>query len=93
MGILGMFIGVPLFAVIYAAFRTWVNQKLDRKGLVTDTSFYMSGNSNPYFGNSDHSGASIRISRNKVEVTNDSETVSFKRKSDKPLEDFDDDDE
>ncbi len=84
LGIMGMFIGVPLFAVIYAAFKTLVNQRLERKGLTPDTAFYMSGTSNPYSETSDHSGASIRISRSKVEVTHDTETVSFERKKSEP---------
>lgn len=82
LGILGMFIGVPLFAVIYAAFKTVVNQKLEKKGLTPETTFYMKSSGNPYASNSsDHSGASIRFSKNKVEVTKNQETVSYNRKS------------
>lgn len=40
-GILGMFIGVPTFAVIYAAFRTIVNRNLEKKGLPIQTSLYL----------------------------------------------------
>lgn len=84
MGILGMFIGVPLFAVIYAAFKTVVNQKLEKKGLTAETTFYMSSCGNPYINNhSDHSGASIRFSKRKVEVTQNKKTVSYERKNDK----------
>lgn len=40
-GVFGMFIGVPLFAVIYAAIRTFVNQRLEKKRLPSDTVYYM----------------------------------------------------
>lgn len=60
-GIIGMFIGVPLFAVIYAAFRTFVNQRLHMRKLPADTLFYMSGNDINSDG-IDQSGSKIRIS-------------------------------
>lgn len=41
-GIFGMFIGVPLFAVIYAAIRTFINQRLEKKNLPTSTDYYKS---------------------------------------------------
>lgn len=40
-GVVGMFIGVPLFAVIYAAFRTFINQRLEHKNLPVNTSYYL----------------------------------------------------
>lgn len=40
-GIIGMAIGVPVFAVIYAATRRFINQMLQKKGLSTNTSEYM----------------------------------------------------
>ena len=40
-GVFGMFIGVPVFAVIYAAIRTLVNERLRKKQLPDDTSFYL----------------------------------------------------
>lgn len=40
-GVLGMFIGVPLFAVIYAAFKTFVSHRLSKKKLPIDTSYYL----------------------------------------------------
>ncbi len=43
MGILGMFIGVPLFAVLYALLRRVVNLLLGRKNLPTALSAYASG--------------------------------------------------
>lgn len=86
LGILGMFIGVPLFAVIYAAFKTVVNQKLEKRGLTPETTFYMSSSGNPYASNaSDHSGASIRFSKSGVKVTTKNQetvsTVSYERKN------------
>ena len=41
-GIFGMFIGVPLFAVIYAAIKTFINQRLEKKNLPTSTDYYKS---------------------------------------------------
>lgn len=40
-GVFGMFIGVPLFAVIYAAIRTFVNERLKKKQLPDSTSYYL----------------------------------------------------
>lgn len=40
-GIFGMFIGVPLFAVIFAAFRTLFNRMLKKKGLPIATDNYL----------------------------------------------------
>lgn len=40
-GVFGMFIGVPVFAVIYAAIRTFINERLRKKELPSDTSFYI----------------------------------------------------
>ncbi len=39
-GMLGMFLGVPIFAIIYAAIRTMVNTRLQKKNLPTLTSYY-----------------------------------------------------
>ncbi|BFL47371.1 AI-2E family transporter [Lactonifactor longoviformis] len=40
-GILGMFIGVPVMAVIYAAFKSWRSKKLTEKSLPPDEASYM----------------------------------------------------
>ena len=40
LGIPGMIIGVPLFAVIYAAIRAMVNASLTKRNLPTDTALY-----------------------------------------------------
>ncbi len=39
-GIVGMFIGVPVFAIIYYAYREWVNTRLDKKEINVDTISY-----------------------------------------------------
>lgn len=40
-GIPGMVIGVPVFAIIYAGFRSYFHRMLRKKGLPTDTSVYI----------------------------------------------------
>lgn len=40
-GILGMVVGVPIFAVLYAGFRALVNKQLAKKDLPTDTQPYL----------------------------------------------------
>lgn len=40
-GVLGMVVGVPLFAVIYTGVKAYVNAKLQEKKLVTDTTKYI----------------------------------------------------
>lgn len=40
-GVLGMFVGVPLFAVIYASVKTYITHRLNKKNMPTETSFYM----------------------------------------------------
>ena len=42
MGPLGMFIGVPLFAVIYSLIRQFAEWRLSKKGLPTATDSYAS---------------------------------------------------
>lgn len=39
-GIIGMFIGVPVFAVIYSAFRTFVDERLVKKNMPASTAYY-----------------------------------------------------
>ena len=41
-GVLGMFVGVPIFAVLYAGFKALVNRMLAKKDLPTDTRPYLS---------------------------------------------------
>ena len=40
-GVVGMFIGVPVFAVIYSAFRTLINKRLALKHMPVDTQYYI----------------------------------------------------
>lgn len=40
-GFLGMAIGVPVFAVLYAAWKAFINRSLHKKGLSTDTNEYL----------------------------------------------------
>ena len=40
-GILGMVVGVPIFAVLYAGFRALVNRQLAKKDLPTETQPYL----------------------------------------------------
>lgn len=41
MGVLGMVIGVPIFAVIYSLIKEFIENRLDKKGLAKDTKDYM----------------------------------------------------
>jgi predicted PurR-regulated permease PerM len=40
-GVVGMVIGVPLFAVIYSMVGTWANNRLQKKNLSTQTTSYL----------------------------------------------------
>ncbi|MCR5509289.1 MAG: AI-2E family transporter [Lachnospiraceae bacterium] len=40
-GVPGMFLGVPIFAIIYAAIRTFINTRLERKNMPSSTEFYI----------------------------------------------------
>lgn len=61
LGIVGMFIGVPLFAVIYSAIRTFVNESLQRKNMPDDTSFYIQSDYN--MDNTEIDGGSFRFAK------------------------------
>ena len=41
-GVFGMFVGVPTFAVIYSIFKIWMEGRLERKNMPTDTKSYAS---------------------------------------------------
>lgn len=43
-GVLGMFLGVPIFACIYAGVRSYAAYRLRKKGLPTETSYYTTSN-------------------------------------------------
>ncbi len=40
MGFIGMVIGVPLFAILYVLFKAYVENRLRKRGLPTETSEY-----------------------------------------------------
>lgn len=40
-GVFGMFLAVPIFAIIYAAIRTFINTRLERKHMPSNTSYYI----------------------------------------------------
>lgn len=68
LGVLGMFIGVPLFAVIYAAFRTFINQRLEHKQLPVDTQYYISSDFIPEREDKvDNDGKSFRFTKKTFE--------------------------
>nr|MCR5791067.1 AI-2E family transporter [Lachnospiraceae bacterium] len=46
-GVVGMFIGVPIFSVIYAAFRANLESRLKRKKMPSDTEFYINSDYYP----------------------------------------------
>jgi len=62
-GLLGMFVGVPLFAVIYAAFKTFVNERLAKKNMPTDTNFYISNDYHSINIEGSNSGQAIRFAK------------------------------
>nr|MCR5420264.1 AI-2E family transporter [Lachnospiraceae bacterium] len=60
--VLGMFFGVPVFAIIYAAIKTFIDTRLERKNLPSDTAFYV--NSDYHSGNDgvvENTGSQIRF--------------------------------
>ena len=40
-GVLGMFIGVPIFSIIYAVFKAYIESKLKNKEMPSETAFYV----------------------------------------------------
>jgi len=40
LGVLGLFVGVPIFAVLYTLIKEWSNKKLEKKGMPTETEYY-----------------------------------------------------
>ncbi len=47
-GVAGMILGIPVFTVIYAICRTLLNRSLEKKGLPTDATEYMTANARKY---------------------------------------------
>ncbi len=66
-GVFGMFIGVPLFAVLYAAIKTFVANRLIKRNMPDDTKYYME-----YDFHTDtkdtNSGTEIKFSKKTFEI-------------------------
>ncbi len=61
LGVWGMFIGVPLFAVIYAAFKTLINKRLEIKHMPVETAYYVNSDFTPEEDGINNSGQSFRF--------------------------------
>lgn len=81
-GFVGMFIGVPTFAVIYACFRSIITNRLEKKNMPTSTSYYIREdyNSNEE-DSSDYSGKDVRFNK-KEDKTNIYDIVDLKQYDD-----------
>ncbi len=62
-GVVGMFIGVPVFAVIYAAFKTLINTRLEIKHMPVQTSYYIRSDFTPEEEGVNNSGQSFRFAK------------------------------
>ncbi len=62
-GVVGMFIGVPLFAVIYAAFKTLINTRLEIKHMPVETAYYEKSDFTPEDEGVNNSGKSFRFAK------------------------------
>ena len=74
--IAGMLVGVPIFAVIYAGFKSYVDAKLAAKGLETNTTAYRDVN------NIDEDGNYIQIPKEEIKE------LASKKKGIKPVNPF-----
>ncbi len=63
LGWVGMFIGVPLFAVIYAALRTLINKRLEIKHMPVDTEYYITSDYTPEEDGVSNTGQSFRFAQ------------------------------
>ena len=66
-GVVGMFIGVPAFAVIYAAFKTLINKRLEIKHMPYETAYYIKSDFTPEDEGVNNSGQSFRFARKTFE--------------------------
>lgn len=67
-GLIGMFIGVPVFAVMYSAVRTLVDERLTKKNMPSNTEYYKQ--SDFYFDESSHiinDGGSFKFTKDTFE--------------------------
>lgn len=64
--VIGMFIGVPLFSVIYAAIKTFISHRLAKKKLPIETSYYLNAD---YHSDSEevNSGKEIKFAKKTFE--------------------------
>ena len=60
-GVAGMFIGVPVFAVIYAAFKTLINKRLEIKHMPVETNYYIKSDFTPEEDGVSNTGKSFRF--------------------------------
>ena len=66
-GVFGMFIGVPLFAVLYAAIKTFVANRLIKRNMPDDTKYYMEYDFHTDTKDS-NSGTEIKFSKKRFEI-------------------------
>ncbi|MBO4902556.1 MAG: AI-2E family transporter [Lachnospiraceae bacterium] len=69
-GVFGMFIGVPLFAVLYAAIKTFVSKRLVKKDMPPDTKYYIDYDFHTDTADS-NTGTEIKFSRKRFEKDED----------------------
>lgn len=65
-GVFGMFIGVPFFAVLYAAIKTFVATRLNKRNMPEDTKYYMEYDFHTDTKDS-NSGTEIKFSKKRFE--------------------------
>ena len=59
--VLGMFLGVPIFAIIYAAIKTFVDTRLERKKLPSKTYYYIDSDYHSDKNDPENTGETIRF--------------------------------
>ncbi len=62
-GVAGMFLGVPIFAIIYAAIRTFINTRLLRKNMPAETKYYIDNDFHSNPDEQENSGTNIRFAQ------------------------------
>lgn len=91
LGVIGIFLGVPLFAVIYSAIRTLINKRLEIKHMPVETDYYKKSDYIPEEDDVNNSGQLFRFGQktfDRVKKQTDEEdknrvtalTNSFKKK-------------
>ncbi len=59
--VLGMFLGVPIFAIIYASIKTFVDTRLERKNLPSKTYYYIDSDYHSDKNDPENTGKTIRF--------------------------------